>query len=191
MRILLTGLPSTGKTTLSTALSEAMGLHCVVESASDLAAAGADVGPDTSWGTRASILVLQQHREPAVGSYIADRGAPDVMAYARLAERTAEPEDQLSCLLGPAIRTVCSNWFRRAQYDLIFFHQACCGERGNDLEMVQPNYLSGLRTAFRDCLLDLKAETVDVPGALGQEERTNWALSIIEAHTLQTAPVVG
>jgi hypothetical protein len=57
--------------------------------------------------------------------------------------------------------------------------------------MVQPNYLSGLRTAFRDCLLDLKAETVDVPGALGQEERTNWALSIIEAHTLQTAPVVG
>jgi predicted ATPase len=177
-RVLLTGLPASGKSTLAPLLAQRLGVEVVGEAASDLAAAGLDVGPSSAWETLAAIAVLQMARErSATDGFVADRGSIDVLAYATVLERRRP--GPVGNLVAPAVRTIVRQWCETAGYDLVVYHPAPCGPRGAILVAKERQHLSDLAEAFREQLDGLGCRIVVVPMAMTVDERIELVVSAL------------
>lgn len=176
-RILLTGLPATGKTTLAAALADHLGLPRIDEAASDLAAVGVDVGPNSRWETLAAIAAIQQEREHAAAAFVADRGPFDMLAYA--CARLFRQPDEVGHLVAPAVIRLSNRWLATAHYDLVIYHSEPCGERGRHLLEREGAFLHDLRSAFESSLADCGFPVVQVEAKSSTAERLEAALSAL------------
>lgn len=175
MKILLSGLPSTGKTTLGKILSTALGIPLVREAAEDLASGGVNVGPSMSSETLSAITIVQMAREAMYTSdFVADRGPFDMLAYNRMLQKQAKSG---TCnLINSAIETIANDWLHRAQYDLIVYHEILCGSRGTILQSRHPTYLLQLAACFESVINEQGFDVLRIPTELAIEGR--WDLII-------------
>lgn len=170
MKIVLSGLPATGKTTLGAALARTLKVPFADEAAADLASFGANVGPAMTFETLSAIMLVQMARESALTSaFVADRGPLDMLAYARMLRRHAT--DEASRLIFSAIETLAQSWFARAHYDLIVYHDILCGPRGSELQRRRSEYLQQLATCFEAIINEQRLDVLRMPGDLTVEAR--------------------
>jgi AAA domain len=170
-RILLTGLPASGKTTLAQELGPALGTVVIQEAARDLGSAGLDITPNSTWGTLTTIALVQMARESScTDGFVADRGAVDLLAYASLLESRTD-ETKLAAIVAPAVRSIVGRWYAEARYDLIVYHRAPCGARGAELLARHPDYMGDLALAFDAVIRDFRVPVLSVDSATTTEDR--------------------
>jgi predicted ATPase len=178
MRILLTGLPASGKTTLAAHLAMRTGVPVRSETATDLAVLGYDVGPTMTVETLATMLAVELSRDlSAESAVIADRGPVDFAAYGRLIMASA-PTAAIR-VVAQAITLVCRDWMQRLPYDLVVYHDEVCGDRGIALQLRDTAYLNNLREFFNRTLADFRLEFLRMPPTLTIEQRTDYVLSAL------------
>lgn len=173
MKIVLSGLPATGKTTLGIELAATLNVPFATEAAARLASLGAHVGPAMTCETLSAIMLVQMARELALaGDFVADRGPLDMLAYARLIRQ--DVTDGASDLISFAIEALAVNWLERARYDLVVYHEVLCGPRGEELQRRRSEYLRRLADCFEAVISEQRPNLPNllrVPGDLTVAER--------------------
>ncbi len=178
MRILLTGLPATGKTTLAGILSERLGLAIVNEAASDLAAEGLDVSPAMGPATLAAIAMEQRTREPAPPTgIVADRGALDMLAYSAVF-RTAWSGESVT--VTKVIDRFATRWLDEANYNFIIYHGIPCGERGKRLMQREMRMLELLKHEFEALIAQMGARVIKMPALEDPVDRYRFIIKELD-----------
>lgn len=158
------------------ALGERLKVDCVNEAASDLGEAGLDISPDSTWEALSTIVTLQMARERrARGSFVADRGAIDAIAYTEV--RQAGHPEGLGALVGPALVEIATDWYWQSRYDLVMYHRTPCGDRGAELHRKHSAFFSRLSAAFEQAFSLLGTSPVVIPPDTDLLDRVELAIA--------------